>query len=75
VVAVFLGLAFFAASTDLGGFQNGYGSLFFLLILFAFSSISALDLFISERPIFVRERANGCYQVSAYYVSKIKIMN
>ena len=38
--------------------------------ILAFGAMSSLELFISERALYVRERANGYYYPSAYFVSK-----
>jgi hypothetical protein len=40
----------------LAGFQDRVGSQFFTLALFAFANLSVLDLFVTERALFVRER-------------------
>ncbi|CED84267.1 Transporter, ABC superfamily (Breast cancer resistance protein) [Phaffia rhodozyma] len=56
---------------DLGSFQNRLGLFFFILALFAFSSLSSLGLFANERLLFMRERANGYYSPITYFVSKV----
>eukprot|EP00026_Physarum_polycephalum_P002228 Phypoly_transcript_02233.p1 GENE.Phypoly_transcript_02233~~Phypoly_transcript_02233.p1 ORF type:complete len:928 (+),score=87.47 Phypoly_transcript_02233:85-2784(+) len=72
VVALMLGGLYWHISDDLshGGMQNRMGSLFFLVCLLAFGSITSIDLFFSERLLFLRERANGCYRTSAYFLAK-----
>jgi ABC-type multidrug transport system ATPase subunit/ABC-type multidrug transport system permease subunit len=70
VVALFMGLTFMNLGNDISGIQNRVGLLFFIEILFSFACLSAVDLFLGERVIFRKERANGCYRVSAYYLSK-----
>ncbi|RKP11885.1 ABC-2 type transporter-domain-containing protein [Piptocephalis cylindrospora] len=47
------------------------GVFFFVCALFAFSCLSSLPLFASERVIFVRERANGYYSPIPYYLAKV----
>jgi len=38
--------------------------------LLSFSAITSIDLFFSERLLFLRERANGCYRTSTYFLAK-----
>lgn len=72
VVGLMLGGLYWHVSDDLshGGMQNRMGSLFFLVCLLSFGSITSIDLFYSERLLFLRERANGCYRTSAYFLAK-----
>lgn len=71
-VGLLLGYLYWHVSFDLqhGGMQNRMGSLFFICTLLSFAAISSIDLFYSERLLFLRERANGCYRTSAYFLSK-----
>lgn len=69
-LSVLIGVIFFKLSLDLQGVQDRAGSLFFLIALLSFSAMSSIDIFYHERPIFVRERANGMYCTSAYFVAK-----
>jgi hypothetical protein len=39
--------------------------------LLCFAAMSSLELFITEREVFVRERANGYYRGLSYYFAKI----
>ena len=71
VIALFLGAAYLGLTNTVSGFQNRAGSLFFVITLLSFSCLSALDLFISERPIFIRERANGVYEAGPYFLAKV----
>eukprot|EP00026_Physarum_polycephalum_P002149 Phypoly_transcript_02154.p1 GENE.Phypoly_transcript_02154~~Phypoly_transcript_02154.p1 ORF type:complete len:902 (+),score=77.77 Phypoly_transcript_02154:193-2898(+) len=72
IVALMLGGLYWHITNDLshGGMQNRMGALFFLVCLLAFGSITSIDLFFSERLLFLRERANGCYRTSAYFLAK-----
>jgi hypothetical protein len=69
-VALLLGYLYWHISSDLLGMQNRMGSLFFMCTLLSFAAITSIDLFYSERLLFLRERANGCYRTSAYFLSK-----
>lgn len=71
IIAIFLGLAYLGLTNNISGFQNRAGSLFFVITMLSFSCLTALDLFISERPIFIRERANGAYEAGPYFLAKV----
>jgi len=42
-----------------------------MISLLSFSSMSSIDIFYHERPIFLRERATGMYRSSSYFMSKV----
>jgi ABC-type multidrug transport system ATPase subunit/ABC-type multidrug transport system permease subunit len=69
-LAILLGFMFQNLSYDLYGIQGRAGCNFFLLCLLSFSCMSSLDTFFHERALFVRERAQGMYRTSAYFLAK-----
>ncbi|KAF9583604.1 hypothetical protein BGW38_009068 [Lunasporangiospora selenospora] len=75
VVSITLGLLigglYFQAPMTLAGFQNRAGSLFFMLALLGFSSISALGAFTDSRTLFIKERSNGYYPPTPYILSTL----
>ncbi|KAJ2984075.1 hypothetical protein NUW58_g6140 [Xylaria curta] len=71
VLAVLSGYLFYGLTDDISGFQNRLGLFFFLLALFGFSTLTSLNVFASERLLFVRERANGYYSPITYFMAKI----
>ncbi|KAK7903728.1 FAD-dependent urate hydroxylase [Exophiala xenobiotica] len=71
LLAVLSGWLFYGITDDIGGFQNRLGLFFFLLALFGFSTLTSLNVFSSERLIFVRERANGYYAPITYFAAKV----
>ncbi|KAI8629764.1 hypothetical protein F5Y19DRAFT_75536 [Xylariaceae sp. FL1651] len=71
VLAVLSGYLFYGLTDDIPGFQNRLGLFFFLLALFGFSTLTSLNVFASERLLFVRERANGYYAPITYFVAKV----
>ncbi|KAI1432745.1 hypothetical protein GGR50DRAFT_560707 [Xylaria sp. CBS 124048] len=71
VLAVLSGYLFYGLTDDIPGFQNRLGLFFFLLALFGFSTLTSLNVFASERLLFVRERANGYYAPITYFTAKI----
>ncbi|KAI9791544.1 MAG: ATP-binding cassette sub- G member 2 [Piccolia ochrophora] len=71
LLAVLCGYLFYGLSDDIKGFQNRLGLFFFVLALFGFSTLTSLNVFASERLLFVRERANGYYSPITYFGAKI----
>ncbi|CAF1296421.1 unnamed protein product, partial [Adineta ricciae] len=53
------------------GVKNRLGAIFFIVTNQVFGSLSALDLFIKERPLFQHENVSGYYHVSTYFLAKI----
>ncbi|GFS06733.1 ATP-binding cassette sub-family G member 2-like [Elysia marginata] len=76
VVVVFFGMIvgfvyYQIDSSPETGIQNRVGAFFFIIMNQIFGNLSALELFIKERSIFIHENVSGFYRVSAYFVSKI----
>ena len=71
LLAVLSGFLFYGLTDDIAGFQNRLGLFFFVLALFGFSTLSSLTVFAAERPVFVKERANGYYSPITYFLAKI----
>lgn len=53
------------------GIKNRSGAIFFIVTNQVFSNLSALDLFVKERILFVHENLSGYYHVLTYFFSKI----
>ncbi|NXG60811.1 ABCG2 protein, partial [Hemiprocne comata] len=74
-VTAFLGLVvgciFFGLKEDSTGLQNRVGAMFFLTTNQCFSSISAIELFVVEKKIFIHEYISGYYRTSVYFISKL----
>uniref|UniRef100_A0A8D0L7A3 ABC transporter domain-containing protein n=1 Tax=Sphenodon punctatus TaxID=8508 RepID=A0A8D0L7A3_SPHPU len=75
VTLFFLGLVvgaiFFRVKNDFTGLQNRIGAMFFMTTNQCFSSISAIELFVVEKKVFIHEYISGYYRVSAYFFSKL----
>ena len=72
IVAVLTGLIYLNLDQTVNtGIKNRSGAIFFIVTNQVFSSLSALDLFIKERVLFVHENVSGYYHVSTYFISKI----
>ncbi|NXC07763.1 ABCG2 protein, partial [Orthonyx spaldingii] len=74
-VTTFLGLIvgaiFFGLKENSAGLQNRVGAMFFLTTNQCFSSISAIELFVVEKKIFIHEYISGYYRTSAYFIAKL----
>lgn len=71
LLAVLAGFLFYGLTLDIPGFQNRLGLFFFILALFGFSTLSSLNVFATERLVFMRERANGYYSPITYFAAKV----
>ncbi|KAI9848940.1 MAG: hypothetical protein M1838_000320 [Thelocarpon superellum] len=71
LLAVLSGFLFYGLTDDIKGFQNRLGLFFFILALFGFSTLTSLNVFATERLLFVRERANGYYAPITYFAAKV----
>ncbi|NXP63524.1 ABCG2 protein, partial [Chloropsis cyanopogon] len=74
-ITAFLGLTvgaiFFGLEENSAGLQNRVGAMFFLTTNQCFSSVSALELFVVEKKIFVHEYISGYYRISVYFIAKL----
>ena len=71
-LAVLTGVVYFDLDRSMyTGIKNRNGAIFFIVTNQVFTSLSALDLFIKERILFVHENVSGYYHVSTYFVSKV----
>ncbi|NXF09903.1 ABCG2 protein, partial [Smithornis capensis] len=71
VLALVVGAIFFGLKEDSSGLQNRVGAMFFLTTNQCFSSISAIELFVVEKKIFIHEYISGYYRTSAYFIAKL----
>ncbi|XP_061685780.1 broad substrate specificity ATP-binding cassette transporter ABCG2d [Syngnathoides biaculeatus] len=71
ILALIVGAIFFRVKDDQSGIQNRMGALFFITTNQCFSTVSAAELFIAERKLFVHEYISGYYRVSVYFLSKV----
>uniref|UniRef100_A0A672HG32 ATP-binding cassette, sub-family G (WHITE), member 2a n=1 Tax=Salarias fasciatus TaxID=181472 RepID=A0A672HG32_SALFA len=70
-LALVVGAIFFDVQLNSSGLQNRFGALFFITVNQCFSSMSAAELFITERKLFVHEYISGYYRLSVYFLTKI----
>jgi ABC-2 type transporter len=68
---VLCGGLFYKVENTIAGFQNRMGLFFFFEALLGFMCLTSLQVFSSERILFVRERANGYYSPVTYFLSKV----
>ncbi|KAG1961198.1 broad substrate specificity ATP-binding cassette transporter ABCG2b [Pimephales promelas] len=70
--ALLIGLIYYQMPLTLPeALQNRIGAFFFLIINMVFGNLSAVELFINERAIFVHENSGGYYRTSVYFLSKV----
>ncbi|XP_072195779.1 broad substrate specificity ATP-binding cassette transporter ABCG2 isoform X2 [Excalfactoria chinensis] len=69
ILALVVGAIFFGVKLDDSGIQNRVGSLFFVTTNQCFSSVSAIELFIRDKKLFVHQYTSGYYRVSAYFLA------
>ncbi|XP_059677167.1 broad substrate specificity ATP-binding cassette transporter ABCG2 isoform X1 [Gavia stellata] len=69
ILALVVGAIFFGVKLDQSGIQNRVGSLFFITTNQCFSSVSAIELFIRDKKLFVHQYTSGYYRVSAYFLA------
>nr|XP_048705070.1 broad substrate specificity ATP-binding cassette transporter ABCG2-like [Caretta caretta] len=70
-LGVVVGAIFSGIKNDSSGIQNRVGALFFLTTNQCLSSVTTIELFVTEKKIFIHEYISGYYRVSAYFFSKI----
>ncbi|CAL8329989.1 unnamed protein product [Merluccius merluccius] len=70
-LALIVGAIFFGVKDDQSGIQNRMGALFFITTNQCFSTVSAAELFITERKLFLHEYISGYYRLSVYFLSKV----
>ncbi|KAL4613032.1 ATP-binding cassette sub-family G member 2-like [Arapaima gigas] len=73
IFAVLVGLIYYQIPHTLPeALQNSrIGAFFFLIINMVFGNLSAVELFISERALFIHENSSGYYRTSVYFLSKV----
>jgi ATP-binding cassette, subfamily G (WHITE), member 2 len=72
ILALLIGLIYLSLDDSIeNGIPNRSGAIFFIVTNQVFSNLSALDLFIKERILFVHENVSGYYHVMTYFLSKI----
>lgn len=72
IFAAIVGAIYWQIDDDCeSGIQNRVGAFFFIVMNQVFGNLSAVELFIKERAIFMHENVSGFYRVSAYFFSKI----
>ncbi|XP_005608694.1 broad substrate specificity ATP-binding cassette transporter ABCG2 isoform X2 [Equus asinus] len=71
ILGLVIGAIFYDLKMDSAGIQNRAGVLFFLTTNQCFSSVSAVELFVVEKKLFIHEYISGYYRVSSYFLGKL----
>ena len=53
------------------GVKNRVGAIFFIVTNQIMGNLSAIELFLKERVLFIHENASGYYHVSTYFIAKL----
>jgi ATP-binding cassette subfamily G (WHITE) protein 2 len=53
------------------GIKNRMGAIFFIVTNQVMANLSAIELFLKERVLFIHENASGYYHVSTYFIAKL----
>ena len=53
------------------GVKNRMGATFFIVTNQVMANLSAIELFLKERVLFIHENASGYYHVSTYFIAKL----
>jgi len=68
-----VGLMFHGLQSDVSGLQNRIGAVFFVLALFGFSGLSAMEVFMGEMALSLREMRSGYYHLTSILVAKLSV--
>ncbi|XP_065904845.1 broad substrate specificity ATP-binding cassette transporter ABCG2-like isoform X4 [Dysidea avara] len=71
ILGLFTGIIFFQLEHGENALLDRAGAIFFCMICNMFSVATSLELFISERALFIHENSSGFYRVSSYFVAKV----
>ncbi|XP_077999180.1 broad substrate specificity ATP-binding cassette transporter ABCG2-like [Glandiceps talaboti] len=72
IFAAVVGIIYWQVDDSLSsGIQNRVGAFFFIIMNMVFGNLSAVELFIQERVLFLHESASGYYRVSAFFIAKV----
>ncbi|KAH0615837.1 hypothetical protein JD844_026398 [Phrynosoma platyrhinos] len=70
-LAIVFGAVYAGVKNDKPGMQNRVGAFFFVTTNQCLNSVTTVELFITEKRIFIHEYISGYYRVSAFFLSKI----
>ena len=72
IFAVLVGLIYLKIDNSQStGVKNRMGAIFFIVTNQVMSNLSAIELFLKERVLFIHENASGYYHVSTYFIAKL----
>lgn len=70
--AVLVGLIYLQIDRTIDtGVANRMGAIFFIVTNQVMANLSAIELFLKERVLFIHENASGYYHVSTYFIAKL----
>eukprot|EP00741_Cyanophora_paradoxa_P023327 tig00000254_g22534.t1 len=69
MLSILVGTCFVNVGVEDRAVQNRASVMWYINSFFVFMSVSAIPAFIEERNVFMKERANGAYRLSAYWLA------
>ncbi|XP_067672011.1 broad substrate specificity ATP-binding cassette transporter ABCG2-like isoform X3 [Haliotis asinina] len=70
--AIIVGAVYFQLDTSAAsGIQNRVGAFFFMVMNQIFGNLSAVEIFLRERSMFMHENVSGFYRVSSFFLAKV----
>lgn len=72
-LSILIGTAWLDVGDDEEAILNIINSIFFISAFMVFMSISVLPAFLEEKAVFIKERANGAYSVTAFSVAHLVV--
>ncbi|KAK2168128.1 hypothetical protein LSH36_20g08005 [Paralvinella palmiformis] len=72
ILSVLVGSIYYQTDNSFkSGLQNRVGVFFFIVMNFVFGNMSAMEVFLKDRTVFIHENISGYYRVSVYFLSKL----
>lgn len=72
-ICIILGTSFLDLAQDTSTTQSRIAVIFFCISFLSFMAVSSMSAFLEDKAVFVRERTNGAYGVSPFFVANTTI--
>ncbi len=69
--AVVVGGIYYQVDESFQGLQNRVGSFFFIVMSMIFANLSAIEIILKERVLFLHQRTNGYFSPGPYFLSTV----
>jgi len=71
IFAGMVGGIYWQLGLDFKGLQNRVGAIFFMIMSMIFANLSALEILINERALFLHQKAAGYFHTAPYFMATI----